>query len=96
MIIETVDGVGLIPVGVLLVWEDRAQHHLKVLYSDFKPDWEPPFNLVHPLTIGLTKDARQKLLDSGANCWQLDTVLGKTIEVTPHFHPGVDSHEKQD
>lgn len=88
MNIECTDGVGLIPEGALLDWEDPARHKLKMVGSDIRDNGEEyPFNRVHPLTIGLTEHSRQLLIDSGAECWQLETVLGRTLVVTPHFHP---------
>ena len=75
--IQTIDGVGLIPIGSIIVWEHKPGGNLKRVYGPF----DHPMR--HPLTIGVSESSASLLLESGARRWRLVMAEGRMIRLQP-------------
>ena len=80
--LETRDGVGVIPVGAILVWNEPSRK-LEQLGTHYLG--EPSvFHQVHPMTVALAEESRRRLVEFGhKGGWRLDGVGGRTIWLSP-------------
>ena len=82
-VLETCDGVGAIPVGAILVWNEPSRK-LEQMGTHYFPGGTSVFDRVHPMTVALAEESRRRLMEFGhKGGWRLDGVGGRTIWMTP-------------
>ena len=81
--LETRDGVGVIPVGAILVWNEPSRK-LEQMGTHYFPGGTSVFDRVHPMTVALAEESRRRLMGFGhKGGWRLDGVGGRTIWLSP-------------
>ena len=81
--LETRDGVGAIPVGATLVWNETFRK-LEQLGTHYFPGGTTEFDRMHPMTATLVEESKRRLVAFGhKGGWRLDGVGGRTICMTP-------------
>ena len=77
--LEARDGVGAIPQGAILVWNEPSRK-LEQLGTHYFPGGTTVFDQKHPMTVALVEESRRRLVESGhEGGWRLDGVGGRTI-----------------
>ena len=81
--LETRDGVGAIPMGATLVWNETFRK-LEQLGTHYFPGGTTEFDRMHPMTAALVEESKRRLVESGhKGGWRVDGVGGRTIWMTP-------------
>ena len=81
--LETRDGVGVIPVGAILVWNEPSRK-LEQMGTHYFPGGTTVFDQKHPMTVAVAEESRRRLVEFGhKGGWRLDGVGGRTIWLTP-------------